>query len=267
VHKDKLPAVYDEASSHKVEELYFDMNRLSKDGTAALSATAFSESGKYWAYGVSNAGSDWFTAYVRETSKPHTEAAIAGAKASDPGRMDDVIRFVKYSGLTWLHDDSGFLYQRFPTKELDHNLGTDTDTAQNGMLFFHKLGTSQEEDVLIMKNEEHPDWLFYPSISDDGKYLILQTSRDTSPKVLTWILDLHDIDFASKGFDKNILSWQKVVNEWRASHNYVANDGSKFWFVTNDSAPKSKLVTYDLNNPKEVRYDQLTIHACFADHR
>lgn len=257
VHKDKLPAVYDEQTTSEAEELYFDSNRLSEDATAALSATAFSKSGKYWAYGVSSSGSDWFTVYVRETSSPHEQTEGTDTKATDTGRMTDVIRFVKYCGITWLHDDSGFIYQRFPTKELDHSLGTETDTAQNGMLFYHKLGTKQEDDVLIMKDEEHPDWMFGCQVSDDGKYLILQASRDTSPKALTWILDLKGVDFTAQNFDRTSLGWKKVVNEWRASHDYVTNDDTKFWFHTNDNAPKSKVVTYDLSKADEVKLERL----------
>lgn len=254
IHKDKLPEAFDEKTTPELEELYFDCNRLSDDATAALGRTAFSESGKYWAYCVSKSGSDWSTAYVRETSKPHERLAEGdkSAKATDTGKMDDVVRFVKYSGITWLHDDSGFFYQRFPTKELDHSLGTETDASINAMLFFHKLGTSQEDDVLVMKDEEHPDWMFGTSVTEDGKYLIMGSSRDTSPKSLTWILDLEGIDFTAKDFDRTKLQWKKVVNEWKADYGYVINNGTKFWFVTNDEAPKSKLVTYDLSKPEKV---------------
>lgn len=190
---------------------------------------------------------------MRETSKPHgREPVKEGVKATDTGRMDDVVRFVKYSGITWLHDDSGFFYQRFPTKELDHSLGTETDTAQNAMLFFHQIGTNQEDDVLIMKDEEHPDWMFGSAVTEDGKYLIMSSSKDTSPKSLTWILELEGVDFTAKDFDRSNLKWKKIVNEWKADYSYIANDDSKFWFTTNDDAPKSKIVTYDLSKPEEV---------------
>lgn len=106
-------------------------NLLSKDGTAALSATAFSRSGEYFAYGISRSvgsfltyhqhdldtrhlpslqGSDFFTIYIRPTSAPL--AAIDGNEVShDTHRLSDEIRFVKFSSISWTKDSKGFFYQ------------------------------------------------------------------------------------------------------------------------------------------------------------
>ena len=61
-----------------------DPNSWSKDGTVALSGTAFSDDGKYLAYGVADAGSDWQTWRVLNlvTNKV----------------LDDEVKWVKYSG-------------------------------------------------------------------------------------------------------------------------------------------------------------------------
>lgn len=39
---------------------------MSEDGTTALSSASFSEDGKYLAYGLSKAGSDWVDIKVRQ---------------------------------------------------------------------------------------------------------------------------------------------------------------------------------------------------------
>jgi prolyl oligopeptidase len=101
---------------------------LSTDGTAALSVTAFSRSGEYFAYGISlsvrnlfvvwnrtlisNAfqGSDFYTVYVRRTSDPLS--AIEGHPNDHHAtRLPEEIRFVKFSSVTWTHDSKGFFYQ------------------------------------------------------------------------------------------------------------------------------------------------------------
>jgi prolyl oligopeptidase len=79
-------------------QLFFDPNTLSADGTKSLGPTAFSKSGKYWAYGVSASGSDWSTIYVKD---------ISTGKA-----LEDKVEWVKFSSISWMHDDSGFFYSR-----------------------------------------------------------------------------------------------------------------------------------------------------------
>lgn len=245
-----MPLVYDEETTPAVEELFFDTNRLSHDGSISLKTSAFSKSGTYWAYGVSDSGSDGFIVYVQETSRPNQKQQdeVIDFKPQDTSSLSDVIRFVKFCTITWLHDDSGFIYQRFPTRELDHSL-TGTSPSHQAMLFFHKMGTKQADDVLITERSGH---VFENQVSGDGQYLITHALIGIGVKRLTWILDLQEVDFTSKDFDGSKLKWKKIVDEWRASHTYVANDHTKFWFMTNDGAPKSKLVTYDLARPEEV---------------
>ena len=69
------------------------------------------------------------------------------------------------------------------------------------MLYYHKIGTPQcafscfpgqccsqqtliakiAEDILVMRDASHPDWMFYPGVSEiDGRYLELHISKDTS---------------------------------------------------------------------------------------
>ena len=157
-----------------------------------------------------------------------------------------------------MHDDSGFFYQRYPTKELDHGMddtddtsGTGTTKDENAMLFFHRLGTAQSEDVLVYQDPEHPAYMFSPSITDDGKYLLLDTYKDTAPSALTWITEVNKLDLRSKD-SAGKIKWKKIVNKFGAQYSCIANDDSKLYFMTNDKAPRYKLVTYDLSKPDDV---------------
>ena len=236
-------------------ELFLDPNRFSKDGTAALSATAFSESGKLYAYGISRSGSDWFTVYIRQTESTH---AAATDTTSDSGRLDDVVRFVKYSGITWSHDDKGFWYQSLPPKvnqgsETDDIAGTETGGDRDAELMYHRIGTSQDEDILVHKDPENPHNMFGTEVTDDGKYLIMSTSKDTSPTAKTYIVPLEKLDLSGKQRDiSQSIPWQKIKDDFEGSIDYIANNDSKFWWQTNRDAPKSKIVTFDLDKPQEA---------------
>ena len=87
-------------------EVFFDPNTLAADGTKALGSTAFSKSGKTWAYAVSASGSDWQTIYLKDVASKQDLRDSAG----NPEKCE----WVKFSGISWLHDDSGFFYSRYP---------------------------------------------------------------------------------------------------------------------------------------------------------
>ncbi|KAH9921497.1 prolyl oligopeptidase [Epithele typhae] len=216
-------------------------NLLSTDGTAALATTAFSRSGDYWAYGISQSGSDFFNIYVRPTSEPL--ASLEDSRPShDDKRLPDELRHVKFSGITWTHDNKGFFYQ-----VQKGSVGIETKSDKDAMLYYHKVGTPTE-DVLIYKDPSNPTWMWGTEITEvDGRYLILTISRDTGRKYLVWVADLEK---SPLGPD---LQWDKLVNDWEAEYQYIANDGTKFYFVTNKDAPRYKLLSVDLADPPEKR--------------
>ncbi|KAI0922051.1 hypothetical protein AcV5_000515 [Taiwanofungus camphoratus] len=234
------------------EEIFFDPNLLSEDGTAALTTSAASRSGEYWAYGISRSGSDFFTIYVRPTTAPL--GSIDGSRPShDEGRLPEEIRFVKFSGITWTHDSNGFFYQRMPSREshgsADEDLaGTETDSDKNAMLYYHRIGTKQAEDILIHKDDEHPEWMWATQVSElDGRYLLLSISRDSARKNALWIADIEKDTIGQN------MRWDKLINEYEAAYYYVANDGTRFYFLTDKDAPQYKLVSVDLADPPEQR--------------
>lgn len=91
---------------------YSQPNLLSKDGTVALATSAFSKCGAYFAYGISLSGSDFCTIYVRRTSVPFPDPQHAEqVREGGAGRMDDEVKFVKFSSIVWSPDSQGFFYQ------------------------------------------------------------------------------------------------------------------------------------------------------------
>jgi prolyl oligopeptidase len=109
----------DELDSEPV--ILLDPNKLSDDGTVALSVIEISKDGKYLIYSISRGGSDWKEIFVKDIETGET--------------LEDHIEWVKFSGITW-HKD-GFYYSRYPEPEEDEEL---TTANQNQKVYFHKIG-------------------------------------------------------------------------------------------------------------------------------
>ncbi|KAG2014056.1 prolyl oligopeptidase [Coprinopsis cinerea AmutBmut pab1-1] len=226
-------------------EVFLDQNLLSDDGTASISTHAFSDSGEYYAYGISYSGSDFTTVYVRRTDSPLASKEQA---ANDNGRLPEVLKFVKFSSLKWTPDSKGFFYQRMPDRskgEKVNGSGIETGGDRDAMLYYHRVNTPQSEDVLVYHNKDEPEWMYGIEITDDDKYAVLTVVADTSRKNLFWIAELKE-DSIEKGF-----KWNKVVNEYEAEYEYVTNYGPVFVVRTNDKAPKYKAITIDISKGNE----------------
>jgi prolyl oligopeptidase len=139
-----------------------DPNTFSKDGTVAVGAFVPSEDARYVAYAVADGGSDWHTWRVRDL-----------ATMKD---LPDFLRWSKFSGVAWLHDSSGFYYCKYP----EPKKGDELEAANYYQkLLFHRLGDAQEKDALVYEKPDQKEWFFAPSVSDDGRYLVLHVSQGT----------------------------------------------------------------------------------------
>ena len=88
--------VYRQDSLEAEPVLFLDPNTWSADGTVALAGMAFTDDGKYVAYGVSEAGSDWRTWRVMEIESGEVLA--------------DEIEWTKASGTSWTKDGMAIGY-------------------------------------------------------------------------------------------------------------------------------------------------------------
>ncbi|KAL8582884.1 hypothetical protein ACOMHN_014107 [Nucella lapillus] len=88
--------MYVKDSLNSTPSVFLDPNKLSADGTTALSIVSFSPDGSLFAYGVSVGGSDWSTVKVKSTS-------------SGQG-LTDTVNYLKFSSVSWTHDNKGFFY-------------------------------------------------------------------------------------------------------------------------------------------------------------
>lgn len=204
---------------------------FSADGTVALTLLAFSHTGKYLAYGLSASGSDWFTVYVRSTDTP---------VASGDDRMADVLENVKFSTVSWTHDDAGFFYQQFPAVATEDR-GTDTDESKDARLFYHRLGEAQASDVVVIDADaKTPSSMWFTHVSDDGKWLFVENSKDTDTKQRFFLAPL------SQGVSAH-MRWLAISSTFEYTLSYLTNDGSRFYFLTNSGASNYRIVYVDVD--------------------
>ncbi len=92
--------------------------------------------------------------------------------------LDDVIRWVKFSGANWAADSQGFYYRGYEEPAKGSEL---SGQNQFQKVYYHKLGTPQSEDEIIYADPTHP-LRYYDGFDDGdtGKYLFVSVSEGTS---------------------------------------------------------------------------------------
>ena len=200
-------------------EVLLDPNTLSPDGTIAVGSTTFSDDGRYMAYSLSESGSDWIRWKVREVATGRDTA--------------DEVRWSKFSTAAWLKDGSGFFYSRYDAPKDGEAL---TGVNKNQKVYFHRLGTSQDADTLTYARPDEPDWGLVADVTDDGKYLLIYQSEGTDPRNRVFVKDLAAPDGKVEPF----------LDQFDASYAIVGNDGPTFHVLTNQGAPRKRLVSITL---------------------
>jgi prolyl oligopeptidase len=218
-----------DATASEPREL-LDPNTLSKDGTVALSGTSVSDNGKWLAYSISTAGSDWQEWRVRD---------VATGKDTQ-----DQLVWVKFTTAAWTGDGKGFFYGRFDQPPAGAERKA-TNYFQK--LCYHKLGTPQSDDPIVYRRDDHKDWQFGPQVTDDGRYLIINVRVGTDRRTMVFYKDLSAPD------DKVV----ELLPEFDAQYSFVDNDGPVFFFRTDFQAPKGRLVAIDTRKPERAAWREI----------
>jgi prolyl oligopeptidase len=212
------------------ERVVFDPNTWSEDGTVALGETSFSPDGRFVAYSIQEAGSDWRTWRVRDLRS-----------GEDTG---DVLRYLKFTRIAWEKDGSGFFYSKYP----DPQVGAEfTSLNLEAKLMHHRIGAQQADDVVVYWRPEHPEWNYGMQVTDDGRYLVIWVSVGTDAKYRVYIKDLQR-EFAAP---------MPIVDEFENDFSLIGNDGPVFYWRTDDSAPRNRVVAIDVRAPGRENWREI----------
>ncbi len=206
-----------------VPELVADPNSFSKDGTTRMTAFNLNKKGTYAVIGLSEGGSDWQTYTVRDM--------LTGKDLADK------LEWVKISGIAW--KNNGFYYSRYPAP--DKGASALSVKNENHQLWYHKVNTLQNEDVLIYENKENPQRFNTANTSENEDYLFLNVSdrgKGLDGNALFYLkLDNTQIDFAP------IV--QEVSND---SYSVVDVIDNKFYLFTNNNAPNNRVIALPIGS-------------------
>ncbi|RMG42122.1 MAG: S9 family peptidase [Planctomycetota bacterium] len=208
-------------------EVLIDPNTWSKDGTVALAGIAFSDDGRFVAYGVAEAGSDWRTWRVME---------IATRRV-----LEDELKWVKFNTPAWTADGRGFFYARYDEPQPG---ATFQDINLNQKIYYHRVGTPQSQDVLVYRRPDHPDWGFGVDVTEDGRYLVITIWKGTDDKYRIVYRDL---------FEPYAMPIDLIEN-FDHEFTFVGNDGTTFYFKTDWEAEKGRLSAIDITQPQQEHW-------------
>ncbi len=195
-----------------------DPNTLSKDGTVAMRNFWVSPNGGLLCYGISEGGSDWMEWKVRDV-----------ATGKD---LDEHLQWIKFSGAAWLPDSSGFYYGRYAAPKDGESL---KGVNYFQKLYFHKVGTPQSADRLVYERPDEKQWGFGGWVTEDGGYLVMDVWKGTARQNLFFYKSLQDQD----------SKWVELIHDWKASYGFIGNEGSLFYFRTDDGAARYRVVAID----------------------
>jgi prolyl oligopeptidase len=125
--------------------------------------------------------------------------------------------------------------------------GTEVEKVANQMVYFHRLGTDQSEDVLIYSDPNNPEWMFGVEVSDCGNYLLISVSESCEPVNRVYYSDITTL--LEKKEAEKAQAFVKVIDNFEAEYSYITNESKRFWFKTNRNAPNYKIICLDLDNP------------------
>jgi prolyl oligopeptidase len=207
----------------KPEEV-IDPNKFSFDGTTSLAAFSLSKDGRYAVVGKSTGGSDWRTFFVMDMTTLTY--------------LPDSLAWVKVSGASWQAD--GFYYSRYPSPEKGKELSTKNE---DHLVYYHKVGTSQDQDVLIYEDKNNPQRFHSVFTSEDERYVFLNISDRGKGKDgnALWYFD-------NRSADKTFKPIIKEVSDF--SYSFKVETNGKFMISTNDGAKNNRVVLIDPQQPE-----------------
>ena len=197
-----------------------DPNKLSDDGTVSLGGISFSNDGKYMAYYIQRSGSDWVEIYVKDMTTLEL--------------LPDHIEWAKFTGASWYKD--GFFYAAYDRPEEGKEF---SNVNENHKIYYHKLGTPQEQDELFYSNPAQPRYFHQVDLTEDEHYMFLFESGQGAGSTL-WIRDMEDPNG----------KFMQIADDMDYQYNPIDVIDGTLYIFTNYNAPKGRICRVSAKAPQ-----------------
>jgi prolyl oligopeptidase len=231
--KRNQPVVLTAPALDAAPAVLLDPNTISTDGSLAFAGLAVSPSGARVAYGLAIGGGDWQKWRVRDVAT---------------GRdLPDELEHIKYYRPAFTRDGTGLYYSRFPAPPP----GKEIVQQDHGCkVYFHRIGTSAADDVVVYERPDHPTWQFDVDVTRDGRYLVITTGDgqvgDRGQELITYL------DLSRRGAKPVPL-----IDSYEAEYKFIGNDGPVFYVRTSLGAANKRVVAIDVRTPARDRWKEI----------
>lgn len=196
-------------------ELLIDPNFISRKDVISLKGHYPSRDSKYLAYEFGRNGSDW--------------AEIQVVSLVNGSHNKDHIDNVKFSNVEW--KDDGFFYSSFPR-------GEKYGQSVGERVYYHKLGTKQEEDKLIFKRK-NPNLKFSFLTTHNERFFIIKEKNEEAG-----LISVYYIDYESP--EKKL---KPLLINLKTNVHFIESHNGKFICEILHENSNGKVVEIDPENP------------------
>ncbi|KAJ9078488.1 hypothetical protein DSO57_1006263 [Entomophthora muscae] len=218
--KDKGNGVLFRESKNGIKEVVVDPNPLSPEDTAFVKFFSMSPSNQTLVYGISRKGSDWTSIHVMDNS------AVM--------RHGEVLLWTREKSVTWAKDKEAFFYSSdSPPKTVElEEAGQEAESNYFTKLKRHQVGTSQEEDEVIWKDDRNNNWYAEAKYTDKEEYLLLNIYHAASKNSQLLIFNNDSFTTLEAGFE--------------GYTDYLGKLDKTHLFLTSRTASFGKIIATDL---------------------
>lgn len=200
-------------------QVVLDPNKLSDDGTVALTGLSMSPDGKWIAYTVSRSGSDWTEIYVLD--------------AATLQQAPDHIEWAKFTGAEWR--GNGFFYSAYDRPEAGKEF---SNANEYHKIYYHRMGTPQSSDELIFEDKDNPLHFHSASLSSDQRYIFVSVGGQGFGNGLLM-----------KDLGRRGSQWQIIEPSQDATIIPVDVINNRIYFFTSKDAPNYRLTAAPVTAP------------------